>query len=155
MNDVKPDQPETMRRQPHLGVLFHRARRVVDDEVLRALAHEGFNDLRAAHDAVFSYMPRTGTRLTELARRARITKQSMGELVRDLERLGYVERARDPSDGRAQLIRYTEKGMRADQVGVLAIRRLERRWSRAFGHTQMRTLRSTLGKITQKPSHPI
>lgn len=149
VNPLPSDDPDALRKHPHIGVLFHRARRLLDDGVLRALAAAGFDNLRSAHDAVFSFMPATGTRLTELSRRARITKQSMGEIVRELEALGYLERARDPHDGRAQLIRYTAKGRRADEVGVLAIRNLERRWARAIGQRQMNELRATLEGITR------
>jgi len=135
---------------PHLGVLFHRARRTLDDEVIAALAAAGYDNLRNAHDAVFSFMPQSGTRLTELARRARITKQSMGELVRELEAMGYVERVPDPSDGRAQIIRYTERGRRADAVGVQAIADLEKRWARAVGKGRMSDLRATLETIVRR-----
>src|SRR5687768_2440033 len=112
---------------PHLGVLFYRGRRLVDEFVLERLAAAGHDDIRAAHGAVFSYMPARGARLTELARRARITKQSMGELIRDLEDLGYVERIPDPTDRRAQVLRYTDKGRDADAIGVAAIRDIENR----------------------------
>src|SRR6187402_3130497 len=98
---MKSVKPQFSREHPHLGVLLHRARRLLDEEIVSALAAAGFHNLRIGHEAVFSFMPARGTRLTELARRARITKQSMGELVRELEALGYVERAADPADGRA------------------------------------------------------
>ena len=133
---------------PHVGVLFHRARRIVDEFVLERLAAAGHDHIRAAHGAVFSYMPSQGARLTDLARRAQITKQSMGELVRDLEGMGYVERAPDPSDRRALIIRYTDRGRLADRIGVKAIRELEARWSRAVGGQRMAELRAVLEEIT-------
>jgi DNA-binding MarR family transcriptional regulator len=148
MNSVKT---ESTREHPHLGVLFHRARRLIDDEILRDLSAAGFVNLRPAHDAVFSYMPTGGTRLTDLARRARITKQSMGELVRELEGLGYVERVPDPLDGRALVIRYTDKGRRADAVGVKTVTRFERKWARMVGRARMDDLRLILERMVQKP----
>jgi DNA-binding MarR family transcriptional regulator len=151
MKNVNTVPTVSTREKPHLGVLFYRARRLLDEEILRELAAAGYDDVRSAHGAVFSYMPKTGTRLTALARRARITKQSMGELVRDLESLGYVERVRDPADGRAQIIRYTAKGRRADAIGVRAIGELERRWARDVGGSQMAGLRSTLEAIVRRP----
>ena len=45
-----------------------------------------------------------GSRLTELAEQAQITKQSAGFLVDQLERAGLVERAPDPADARARLV---------------------------------------------------
>ena len=53
---------------------------------------------------------RAGTRLTALAESAGMSKQAMGQLVDDLERLGYVERVPDPADGRAKIVRLTRRG---------------------------------------------
>ena len=150
MNSVNPPTRPS-REHPHIGVLFIRARRLLDDEIMAALKAAGYEDLRISHESVFSYMPERGTRLTELARRARITKQSMGELVRDLERLGYVERAPDPADGRAQIIRYTKKGRRADAIGVETVVEFERRWANAAGAAEIKNLRATLEKMTRRP----
>ena len=149
MKSVKPPRPS--RDHPHLGVLFNRARRLLDEEILASLSAAGFQNLRMSHEAVFSYMPERGTRLTELARRARITKQSMGELVRELEDLGYVERVRDPVDGRAWIIQYTEKGRRADVIGVQTVADFERRWADVVGASEMATLRSTLEEMVRRP----
>ena len=62
----------------------------------------GHLDLRPKHGAVLASVGPTGTRPSELAERAGMTKASMGELVDDLEALGYVLRASDPDDGRAR-----------------------------------------------------
>lgn len=51
-----------------------------------------------------------GTRTTELARRASMTKQSLGELVAQLETLGIVRRVHDPTDGRAKIVKCTPRG---------------------------------------------
>lgn len=66
--------------------------------------------LRPAHYAVFRYLAPAGSRVTELAAAAGMTQQSMGELVTHLERHGYVERVRDPCDGRARIVVPTGKG---------------------------------------------
>src|SRR6516165_9683186 len=63
----------------------------------------GFGDIRPGHRCVFGTIdPENGSRLTELAERAQLTKQSVGEATSDLERLGYAERVADPGDGRAK-----------------------------------------------------
>jgi DNA-binding MarR family transcriptional regulator len=147
MNDVKIS-PKALdastRDRPHLGVLLQRVRRAIDDEVSQRIAQAGFDNIRPGHGTVFTFLPLNGARLTELAARARMTKQAMGELVRELEVLGYVERAPDPDDGRARIIRFTAKGRRADEVGILAIRDIEGEWAGAVGREQMDSLRSTL-----------
>lgn len=150
MNDVKisPEALEASTRdRPHLGVLLQRVRRAIDEEVGQRITRAGFDNIRPGHGTVFTFLPLGGARLTELAARARMTKQAMGELVRELELLGYVERATDPHDGRARIIRFTAKGRRADEVGILAIRDIEREWAAAVGRRQMDALRSTLTRL--------
>jgi DNA-binding MarR family transcriptional regulator len=149
MTDVKRvGEIRSTREHPHLGVLLARARRIVDGAILEALHGAGFTDLRDAHEAVFAFLPGTGTTLTELARRARMTKQSMGELVRDLEGLGYVERVPDPNDRRAKIITFTEKGRRADEVGVRAVLATEAGWRRRYGAQRVGEVRALLEELT-------
>jgi len=104
MNDVKTDSVTasemSTREHPHLGVLLERGRRLLADALVARFQAAGYGDLRVAHGSVFAFLPPGGTRLTELARRARMTKQSMGELVRELERLS-------PLAPREDLARYS------------------------------------------------
>src|SRR3954463_325514 len=67
---------------------------------------------KPSHSAVFAQLGRQpgGSRLTELAKGANMTPQAMGELVDELEQLGYVRRTPDPGDRRAKLIALTGRG---------------------------------------------
>ena len=65
---------------------------------------------RPSHSAVFAQIKPEGSRLTELARGANMTPQAMGELVDELEGMGYVVRRPDPTDRRAKLIVLTDRG---------------------------------------------
>lgn len=85
----------------------------------------GFGDVRPAHYAVFRYLGAEGSRVTELAEDARMTKQSMGELVVYLERRGYVERLPDPRDGRAKIVVFTEAGLRWTDAAVERVGEIE------------------------------
>lgn len=104
-----------------LGTLMSTAGARLGARLDRALADAGFPDLRAAHAAPFMVMDPAGTRPTQLAARARMTKQAMGELVAYLTTQGYVETVPDPSDGRARLVRPTARGWRAVDAGVAVI----------------------------------
>jgi DNA-binding MarR family transcriptional regulator len=109
------------------------------------LAREGHADIRPAHGYVFGAITGdAGIRLTELADQAHTTKQAMGEIVSDLERLGYAERVADPSDGRAKLVRLTHSGRRAQALGFSIIDDIEARWAREHGAEAMRATRRLL-----------
>lgn len=155
MKSVKTLPPEaglSSREHPHLGVLFERGRRALNRAMLERFREAGYGDLRESHGPLFSFLPAEGARVTELAERARITKQSMGELVTELESLGYVERTRDPRDGRAKLVTLTNRGRRAAKIGVQAVAAQERAWSELQGAQRVADLRRTLEEITAAPS---
>ena len=103
--------------------------------------------LRPAHSGVFAHIDLDGTRLTELANRANMTPQAMGELVDDLERRGYVRRVPDPSDRRAKLIVPTEIGYGSLQAAFDTIDGIEQRLEELIGPRRLSQLRSTLAQI--------
>jgi DNA-binding MarR family transcriptional regulator len=102
---------------------------------------------RPAHSGVFAHIDLDGTRLTELANRANMTPQAMGELVDELERVGYVRREPDPSDRRAKLIVPTEIGYGCLQAAFDTISGLERWLEGAIGPRKLVELRKVLGRI--------
>ena len=120
MANTYPDQQRT------LGSLLRLPYQELQDAVYGALASHGFADLRTAHSAVFRHLDPDGTRLTTLAERAGMTKQSMAYLVDALTESGYLTTAADPHDGRAVLVRPTEAGRavvldrRADRVARIS-----------------------------------
>lgn len=117
--------------------------------VLQRLQEAGYTDLRPAHLAVMQHLRPEGVRVTELAHRAQMTKQSMGALVDYVEEHGYVERASDPSDGRAWLIRLTPRGRETEQIARAAIGELETEWARYLGEERFASLRSSLQDLVR------
>jgi DNA-binding MarR family transcriptional regulator len=118
------------------------------DELYQRIAETPFDDIRPGHGCVFGNIDPDGSRLTDLAERAMMTKQSVGEVTTDLEHRGYVERVPDPSDGRAKVIRLTDRGRAAQQVGLELIGALERDWAERFGEERVAALREALEVIT-------
>lgn len=156
MNPVKTDPPEaglSSRAHPHLGVLLERARRLLMQAMLERFHAAGFTDLREGHGPLFAFLPAEGARVTRLAERAHVTKQSMGELVGELETLGYVRRDPDPTDGRAKLVTFTDRGRRAATIGVAAVAERERAWGDRIGAERVADLRRALEEITSA-RHP-
>ncbi len=118
----------------------------------RRVADTPYSDIRVTHGCVFGNIDPDGTRLTELAARARMTKQSVGEVTSDLEQRGYVERVPDPSDGRAKIIRLTERGRAAQALGVGLIDEIEQEWAERFGAERVAALREALEAIAGERS---
>ena len=118
------------------------------EELARRLAQTPYNDIRVAHGCVFGNIDPDGTRLTDLAERAHMTKQTVGEVATELERRGYLERAPDPSDGRAKIIRLTERGREAQALGREIIEEIEQEWAERFGAERVAALRDALEAIT-------
>ena len=94
------------------------------------MAEEGYGDVREGHGCVFGFIDmENGSRLTDLAEAAGFTKQAVGEAVAELERLGYLERAACPDDGRAKIIKLTDRGMDAVIKGRRIFAEIEREWA--------------------------
>src|SRR5918997_3868280 len=136
---VSSDSPVGSGRR-HLGIKLRQAYETFIGEVFDRLAEQGFDDMRPAHAQVFQNLKEEGVLLTDLARTAGIAPQSMGALVDDLERLGYVERVRDPHDRRAALIGPTDRGRAEVRAARKAIAALERQWARTVGEERLATL---------------
>jgi DNA-binding MarR family transcriptional regulator len=137
----------TEQRRP-LPALLDEVRASIVEEMRGRVADAGYGDVRPAHGCVFRFVDRTtGSRLTELAEGSGLTKQAVGEAVTDLERLGYVERAPDAADGRAKLIRLTERGLAASQTAERLFAEIEAEWAERVGEQEMALLRETLERM--------
>jgi DNA-binding MarR family transcriptional regulator len=145
--------PAQQERIPLLPLLA-RAKEQVVDELHTRLEDEGYGDIRPGHGCVFGFIEREGSRLTDLAEHARFTKQAVGEVVTDLERLGYLERVPDPADGRAKLIRLTDRGRAALDAGNRIFAEIEARWAEELGEERIASLRETLELIVAREREP-
>jgi DNA-binding MarR family transcriptional regulator len=124
---------------------FRRTSQLMVAELVERLASAGYSDITAAAHPLFENIDPGGTRLTELAARAGMTHQSMGELVDSLARGGYVERVADPSDGRARLVSLTARGRRVARDALREIAKIEARWTAAWRAAGLRVdLRAVL-----------
>jgi DNA-binding MarR family transcriptional regulator len=132
---------------PNLGLLLREPFRIGNEELHRRIADRGHPAIRAPHGNVFAFLDAEGTRVSDLAARAQITKQSMAELVVHLERHGYVERIPDPADGRAKLVRATTRGREVYATARDVIADIERSWTEALGAAKMRELRALLQEL--------
>jgi DNA-binding MarR family transcriptional regulator len=133
--------------RPLLGLLLRLLHQHWAEDVDGALRAVGFGDIRPPHANVFPFVPEGGIQVTELAKLARVRKQSMADAVEQLERAGYVERHPDPADGRAKLVFLTERGRAVRPVAVAAGERVEERWARLTSDHQIDSLRGSLVQL--------
>ncbi|WP_019073113.1 MarR family winged helix-turn-helix transcriptional regulator [Streptomyces hokutonensis] len=126
------------------GLLLFIPYRALENRIFAALAEAGFDDFTPAQARVLQRVGPDGTRLTELAEQAQVTKQTAGFLVDQLEKAGYVTREPDPTDRRARLIRLAERARAAQPVAAAVVAEVEREWEEHLGKRRMRQLREAL-----------
>ena len=126
-----------------VGVLLFIPYRHMEQRVLAAVTAAG-HDISLAQARIFQRLDRNGSRLTDLAQSAQMSKQAAAFLVDDLEAGGYVERVPDPTDRRARLIRITPRGRDAVSVALVEQRRIEAEWETRLGPRRMSELRRAL-----------
>ncbi|MFI6040893.1 MarR family winged helix-turn-helix transcriptional regulator [Nocardia sp. NPDC051321] len=131
------------------GLLMYIAHRSMEDRIFAELGAAGFDDITVAQGRVAQRIGADGTRLTELAEQAQITKQTAGFLVDQLERAGYVHRVPDPSDGRARLVRLSARGKEVAEFANSVADRIEAEWAAHLGTRRMRELREALGELRE------
>ncbi|HEY6744190.1 MAG TPA: MarR family transcriptional regulator [Mycobacteriales bacterium] len=123
--------------------------RAMEAEVLAALAEAGFDDITVAQARVFQRIASEGSRLTDLAAAAQVTKQTAGSLVDQLESAGYVERRPDPRDGRARLVVVSERGAAAVRASQDVVAQVEARWTAHLGAERTAQLRDALTRLRE------
>jgi DNA-binding MarR family transcriptional regulator len=133
----------------NVGVLLFLPYRAMEARVFERLAEAGFDDFTPAQARVLARIAPEGSRLTDLAAQAGITKQSAGFLVDQLERAGYVERVPDPADGRARLVRIAERGDRSVEVSRSIVAEVEAEWTAHLGAARMAELRGILADLRE------
>ena len=134
-------------REIPLPGLLQLTHDVFEAELFPQLHAAGYGDLRPGHGCVFGTITPEGARLTDLAERANLTKQAVGEVVSELEQRGYVERVPDPADGRAKIIRLTERGKEAWTLGMSLMNDMRRRWEERYGKERVDTMTELLQQI--------
>ena len=139
-----PDPEEGL----NLGLLLFIPYRHLESAVLAALREHG-HDLPLGQARVFQRIAAGGSRLTELADATQLSKQTVGSVVDQLERAGYVERVPDPTDARARLVRVTTRGEELVALSLPVVRRVEAEWQEHLGAERMGELRRALAALRE------
>jgi DNA-binding MarR family transcriptional regulator len=134
--------------EQNTGLLLFYPYRAMETRVLAALAAAG-HEVTLAQARLLQRIARDGSRLTDLAAQAQVTKQTAGELVDQLERRGYVQRVPDPTDGRARLIRPARLGLDAAALAAPVVAQVEAEWTAHLGAETMAGLRAALVRLRE------
>jgi DNA-binding MarR family transcriptional regulator len=133
---------------PSTPTLLRTAYNVLSAAIYSAVSEAGAGDMRPAHGNAMEMLAiQDGLRLTDIAARAGMAPQSMGELVDDLVAKGYLARREDPADRRAKRIYLTQKGRETARASRVALLEVERRVGEILGPDRYGELRLSLAAI--------
>jgi DNA-binding MarR family transcriptional regulator len=130
-----------------LVALVERVDRALVADLVGSAAEHGFPEVRLSHNAVFATLRSEGSRVSDMAARAGITKQSLAAIVKDLEAAGMVTVTPDPADGRAKVVRYTDRGRQCAHAGAAYLREVEEALASQIGRDRLDDLRDLLDQV--------
>ena len=140
--------PEEDPDELNLGLLLFIPYRFMESAVLAALKSAG-HDLPLNQARVFQRIAPEGSRLAELAEATQLSKQTLGSIVDQLERAGYVRRVPDPGDARGRLVTMTAKGRELVELSLPVVREVEASWEAHLGRARTRQLRQILSSLRE------
>lgn len=123
-----------------LGMLLQLPYATLNRRLRQGYAAAGFTDLRPSHEVIFRFLSPEGNRITDLAARAGATKQAVSNQVAYLVQRGYLERAPDPTDRRALLVRRTERGWAVNRIARCVAEQMRAEWASQLGEEPVRQL---------------
>ena len=130
-----------------IGALLRVPAQAIQRRIIKELNTAGFDELRLPHMAALQFPGPDGVRPGTLAERAGISKQAMNQLLRSLERLGYIVRSDAPNEGRARIIRFTKRGRAAYSKIHEILHGIEREWSAELGPERFAKLKELLLRV--------
>jgi DNA-binding MarR family transcriptional regulator len=142
-------RPSPLTRE-NLGFLLAKASQRWNELLAERFAAAGFPEVRPSYGSILVPLyEEDGLRMGEIARRARLSKQTMTTMVRLLERDGLVERRLDPHDGRAALVFLTSRAQAFRPVAEAALRELTHRARRRLGAATADTVTDALRQLAE------
>ena len=133
----------------NIGILLRTPFQTLVERIHVDLAKNGFEEIRPAHGNVFQFIGRNGSRITAMAEKAQMTKQSMSYLVAYLEERSYIERKADPEDGRAIIFCLTPKGRKVVDIAEQSIQHLQGEWKEQLGTKKFDNMVSSLQDLNE------
>ena len=137
-------------RSPFVGSMMRVSLRWILDHIYQHVVAAGFDDLGRAQIGLFRYPTSDGLRPSELADRLQITKQSVNDLLRELEGRGYLVREADPTDGRARVVRLTKRGHALEDAAHAGAESAQAAIAGLLGERRFAQLRDALDEVSTR-----
>ena len=147
MNNEKHRKLADQIRNENVGRLMLQAFRQFERLLLINLTRTGYGDLRMSHLVLVRNIASDGSRLTQIAEEAGMTKQAVGNLARELEGMGYIRRYPDPTDGRAKLVRFSGPGLEFVNHLPNVIQKTEQDLAGLIGKSEFKQLEKLLQSL--------
>ena len=136
-------------RHENLGRLLLASVINWQDVLVLGLRKKGFPNFRASHMNLLRHIDFGGTRISEIARRSRVSKQTVGELIAGCEAANLVKIVPDATDGRAKIVTFTRLGKSIIVAEREIMERMDAQLARVVGKDRLEELRDTLSVLAQ------
>ena len=134
----------------NLGFLLAKASQRWNELLAERFAAAGFPDVRPSYGSILIPLyEQDGLRMGEIARRARLSKQTITTMVRLLERDGLVERRPDLHDGRAALVFLTHRAQAFRPIAEATLRELTHLAQRRLGAATADAVSAALRQLAE------
>jgi DNA-binding MarR family transcriptional regulator len=144
---MEKEKIEQLRAEKSLGKLLLATHRDFTRRVIEKISRYGHDGLTPSHASLLRYIPLTGARLTDLAEKTEMSKQSVSEVIDELVKKGYLKRVPEEKDLRAKKVCFTEHGEKLLTDGIKAVKEVRAEYAAIIGEEAMNNLESSLSKI--------
>jgi DNA-binding MarR family transcriptional regulator len=146
MADFDPNAVRARREKLLLRLLF-RATETMNATMADRIRERGFPEFQPSFTGTLVQIDTEGTRIGRIAERLHVTRQAASQMIREIERRGFIERIADPSDARAVIVRHTAKGRRILQTAIEVMLGIEDEYESVLGAEGLADLVTLLGKL--------
>lgn len=141
---IRPTAELRAARNSRLYRSLTRTLREYNRRLVEGLHARGFTDFSPSFPALLSNVDVAGTPIGVAARRAGVSRQAVGQLVREVERCGYARRETSPSDARVTVIRFTARGRRMLASVLAMVDEIEAEFATHIGEGDFGRMREQL-----------
>ncbi len=115
------------------GKILAVSKRQFDEWATRKLSSHGYEDFKMVYMPVLMNIHREGTNNNDLACHARVSKQAMSKVAKELQQMGYIKAKASTDDKRSTIFSLTDRGKKLVIQARLAVKELMDIYRKEFG----------------------